>query len=100
MREAPAWIEVIRGTIVPPVQENERAFLRAALEHLPLEPWDEFTWAGWVEALKPVTGRKGKALFLPLRVALTGEEHGPDLKTLLPLIGRERSVRRLTLSAQ
>ena len=99
MREAPGWIEVIRGTIIPPVQENERDFLRTALEHLPAEPWGEFTWAGWVEALKPITGRKGKALFLPLRVALTGEEHGPDLKTLLPLIGRERAVHRLTLSA-
>ena len=53
----------------------------------------------WTEALKIATGRKGKALFLPLRLALTGEDHGPDLVTLLPLIGREKAAERLRISA-
>lgn len=97
LREARPWLDVVRGSIVPPVQEGEGEFLRTALDRLPKEPWDEATWGVWVDALKTATGRKGKALFLPLRLALTGEEHGPDLKQLLPLIGRERVVQRLRL---
>jgi glutamyl-tRNA synthetase len=97
LREARPWFDVVRGSIVPPAQEAERDFLLAALDALPPEPWDEATWGVWVEALKVTTGRKGKALFLPLRLALTGEDQGPDLKQLLPLIGRERVVQRLRL---
>ena len=99
MREARPWFDVVCGAIVPPVQGGEHEFLKAALEALPPEPWDEATWAGWTGVLKAATGRKGKALFLPLRLALTGEEQGPDLATLLPLIGRERAAFRLRLSA-
>jgi glutamyl-tRNA synthetase len=98
LREARDWWQVVRGTVVPPVQEGESDFLRAALDLLPPEPWDEATWAAWTGALKERTGRKGKPLFLPLRLALTGEEHGPDLKTLLPLIGRDRAAQRLRLA--
>ncbi|MCO6418926.1 glutamate--tRNA ligase [Siccirubricoccus sp. KC 17139] len=97
--EAKTWFEVVRGRIVPPPQPEEGAFLRAALEALPPEPWDEGTWGAWTGALKATTGRKGKALFLPLRLALTGEEHGPDLKTLLPLIGRATAAERLAVAA-
>lgn len=99
MREARPWFDIIRGTIVPPVLDGEGDFLRAALDALPPEPWDGATWATWTGALKTATGRKGKALFLPLRLALTGEEHGPDLATLLPLIGREKAALRLRISA-
>lgn len=99
MREARHWFEIVRGTIVPPVQDGEGEFLRAALAALPPEPWDAATWSDWTGALKEATGRKGKALFLPLRLALTGEEHGPDLGSLLPLIGRDRAALRLRLSA-
>ncbi len=98
LREARTWWEVVHGTVIPPVQEGEGEFLRAALAALPPEPWDESTWPAWTEALKQATGRKGKALFLPLRLALTGEEHGPDLKSLLPLIGRDRAAQRLRLA--
>ena len=98
MREARPWFDIVRGAIVPPVQQGEHDFLAAALTALPSEPWDEATWAAWTGALKATTGRKGKALFLPLRLALTGEEHGPDLGALLPLIGREKAALRLRLS--
>lgn len=98
MREARPWFDIIRGTIVPPVLDGEGTFLREALAALPPEPWHGDTWRNWTEALKIATGRKGKALFLPLRLALTGEDHGPDLATLLPLIGRERVVQRLRLA--
>jgi glutamyl-tRNA synthetase len=95
LREARPWFDIVRGTIVPPLQEGEGAFLDAALAALPAEPWDGATWAAWTGALKAGTGRKGKALFLPLRLALTGEEQGPDLNALLPLIGRARAEARL-----
>ena len=62
---------------------------------LPDEPWDLGTWGAWTNAVKNASGRKGKDLFLPLRRALTGRDHGPELKNLLPLIGRARSLRRL-----
>jgi glutamyl-tRNA synthetase len=99
LREARPWFDIVRGTIVPPLQEGEHGFLAAALAALPPEPWDGATWSAWTGALKDATGRKGRALFLPLRLALTGEEHGPDLATLLPLIGRERAAFRLRISA-
>lgn len=99
MREARPWFDIVRGTIVPPVLEGEGDFLRAALAELPPEPWDGGTWQAWTNALKASTGRKGKALFLPLRLALTGEEHGPDLATLLPLMGREKAALRLRIAA-
>ena len=62
---------------------------------LPPEPWDESTWSTWSSAVKQASGAKGKALFRPLRLALTGREHGPELKLLLPLIGRARAAARL-----
>ena len=99
MREARPWFEIVRGTIVPPVQEGEQDFLAAALAALPPEPWDGATWSAWTGALKAATGRKGKALFHPLRLALTGEEQGPDLGALLPLIGRDKAAFRLRISA-
>ncbi|GGG30154.1 glutamate--tRNA ligase 2 [Caldovatus sediminis] len=99
LSEARDWWEVVQGTVVPPALEGEGEFLRAALDTLPPEPWDESTWQAWAEALKARTGRSGRALFRPLRLALTAEEHGPDLKTLLPLIGRARAAQRLRIAA-
>ena len=62
---------------------------------LPPEPGSENTWSEWTAAVKSRTGAKGKALFHPLRLALTGRESGPELKSLLPLIGRDRVLARL-----
>jgi glutamyl-tRNA synthetase len=66
-----------------------------AAKSLPSEPWDSSTWKTWTDALKLVSGRKGKQLFMPLRLALTGLDHGPELATLLPLIGRQKAMDRL-----
>jgi glutamyl-tRNA synthetase len=98
LSEARHWWEVTAGRIAPPAQEGESEFLAAALATLPPEPFDLSTWPAWVEAVKAATGRKGKPLFMPLRVALTGEDHGPDLKELLPLIGRARAEERLRMA--
>ena len=98
LSEARHWWTVVAGDVVPPVLDGQAEFLRDALDHLPAEPWDSATWASWTEALRGLSGRKGRALFMPLRLALTGEEHGPELAALLPLMGRERVASRLRLS--
>ncbi|HVY99178.1 MAG TPA: glutamate--tRNA ligase [Dongiaceae bacterium] len=87
------WQRICRSEIAPVVADS--AFAAKAAELLPQEPWDAETWRAWTEAVKRSTGRKGKDLFMPLRLALTGVEHGPELKALLPLIGRERALKRL-----
>lgn len=99
--EAKLWASVVYGDIVPPPQEADTsAFLKDAAALLPEEPWDTTTWKLWTTALKEKTGRSGKALFLPLRLALTGEEHGPELRDLLPLIGRKRALERLLMGQE
>lgn len=87
------WWQVVAGEVAPVIEDAE--FIRQASELLPQEPWDETTWAEWTKAVKTATGAKGKALFHPLRLALTGREAGPELKALLPLIGRPRALARL-----
>lgn len=87
------WWRVIEGEIEP--AHEDPAFLKEAAQLLPQEPWDESTWSAWTSDLKTGTGRKGKALFHPLRLALTGETSGPELAALLPLIGRAKALARL-----
>ncbi|HYE00593.1 MAG TPA: glutamate--tRNA ligase [Alphaproteobacteria bacterium] len=87
------WVRVAHGPVEP--VRGDPAFLAQAAETLPPEPWDETTWSAWTAALKAASGKSGKALFLPLRQALTGMDHGPELRVLLPLIGRERALARL-----
>ena len=88
-----AWWAVTRGEIEPVVEDA--AFLAQAASLLPPEPWDGGTWGAWTGALKAASGRKGRALFHPLRLALTARESGPELAALLPLIGRGRTEARL-----
>ena len=99
LNEARGWWDVVAGSIVPPLLDGETDFLRTALDTLPPEPWDNDVWRLWIDALKAQSGRKGKKLFMPLRQALTGEDHGPELRDLLPLIGRHRAAERLRLAA-
>src|SRR5262249_13995352 len=87
------WWRVTRGAIAPII--DDATILSEAARLLPPEPWDGTVWQDWTGALALATGRKGKALFRPLRLALTGLDHGPDLKVLLPLIGRARALARL-----
>lgn len=87
------WWQVAKGPVTPVIQDAE--FAKIAAELLPTDPWDETTWEKWVGAIKAKTDRKGKNLFMPLRCAITGQEHGPELKNLLPLIGRARVLERL-----
>lgn len=84
--EARGYWDVVAGSIVPPVIEGEGAYLAEAAALLPPDPWDGAVWSTWTEALKSATGRKGRALFLPLRKALTGRETGPEMADLMPLM--------------
>ena len=93
LADAKLWWRVVDGLLAPVIDEAD--FCLAAAKLLPPEPWNEETWPAWSSAVKAETGAKGKALFQPLRLALTGEQHGPELKALLPLIGRERAQARL-----
>ncbi|MFO1152071.1 MAG: glutamate--tRNA ligase [Rhodospirillales bacterium] len=93
LSEARLWHDVCFGTIEPVV--GDPAFIAEAAVRLPEEPWDADTWSAWTKALASATGRRGRNLFLPLRLALTGLDHGPELRMLLPLIGRDTALRRL-----
>jgi glutamyl-tRNA synthetase len=77
-----------------PVIEDAALTAKAA-ELLPPEPWNDETWPAWTKAVAAATGAKGRALYHPLRLALTGRADGPELKKLLPLIGRARTLARL-----
>ena len=99
LNEARGWWDVVAGTIVPPVIDGEQQFLRAALEALPPEPWNGTVWTAWTAAIRRATDRDEGSLELPLRLALTGEDQGPDLRDLLPLIGRARAAHRLQIAA-
>jgi glutamyl-tRNA synthetase len=87
------WQSVVKGPVKPAIADA--AFASKAAELLPPEPWNAETWSAWTNAVKNATGRKGKDLFMPLRQALTASDHGPELKLLLPLIGRDRALKRL-----
>ena len=93
LADAAGWWRVVAGPIEPELSSGD--LLQAARETLPPEPWSQTTWSEWTNAIKSATGTKGKALFQPLRLALTGSDHGPELKALLPLIGRQKAAARL-----
>ena len=93
LTDVATWQHIIAGPITPVIENAE--FAKAAAALLPTEPWTVETWGAWTNAVKTATGAKGRALFHPLRMALTGLENGPELKVLLPLIGRTRALARL-----
>ena len=94
--DAADWWQIARGTVAPVVAAEDADYLTASASALPPDPWGPETWSAWVGQLKSVSGRKGKALFHPLRRALTGRDAGPELHVLLPMIGRDRAVARLS----
>ncbi len=80
------WWTLFRDGAEPLVAEEDREFVAQALALLPAQPWSTATWGEWTSAVKEATGRKGKGLFLPLRKALTGREHGPEMADVMPLL--------------
>lgn len=96
--EAADWWRLVTGPVTPPAfTDEDKAFLAQAAETL---VWGDNPWAALTAALKDATDRKGRALFLPLRQALTGMDHGPDMGELLPLIGEVEARARLGQAAR
>ncbi len=93
LEDAEPWWQIITGP--QNFVSTEPEFLAEAARLLPEEPFDHETWGRWIAALQAATGRKGKALFMPLRLALTGREQGPELRAVLPLLGRAEALARL-----
>jgi glutamyl-tRNA synthetase len=97
--DAADWWQIVQGPIHPELAAEDRDFLIAAADEAERMDWTQSPWAVLVAALKASTGRNGKALFLPLRRALTGRDSGPEMAALLPLIGRAEAVSRLRAAA-
>jgi glutamyl-tRNA synthetase len=91
------WWTVANGPVTPIVSDAD--FAGQAIALMPPAPWTTATWKQWTDAIKAATGRKGKELFMPLRQALTGMDHGPELGDLLPLIGPDKARARLSKKA-
>lgn len=93
VKDVEQWHQICCQKLKPIIEDTE--LTKAAAAILPPEPWNADTFAAWVAELKQQTGKSGKNLFHPLRLALTAAAEGPELKALLPLIGRERAYNRL-----
>ncbi|MDR7058134.1 MULTISPECIES: glutamate--tRNA ligase [unclassified Sphingopyxis] len=95
--EAAEWVPVFDGPFAsPPAEAADRPVLEAAAQAAPAIDWGADPWHALTAAVKEATGAKGRALFLPLRRALTGRDHGPDMAELLPLIDKDQAVARLS----
>jgi glutamyl-tRNA synthetase len=94
--DAADWWSVVEGPIMHSPSAEDTDYLAQARDIAATLDWNAEPWAALTAALKEVSGRKGKVLFMPLRLALTGREHGPDMAALLPLIGRDRALKRLS----
>ena len=87
------WKSICQDELSPKIEDSE--LTNKGAELLPQEPWNEETFGTWIKALKEASGKNGKELYHPVRLALTGMDDGPELKVLLPLIGRLKAEKRL-----
>jgi glutamyl-tRNA synthetase len=98
--EAAEWVPVLHCLIAPPeVVPDDKPLLVEAARMAESLDWSDDPWHQLTEGLKASTGRKGRALYRPLRLAMTGRESGPEMGPLITLIGRERTLERLTAAA-
>ena len=86
------WWSLFRDGAEPLIDDEDRDFVAQAMTLLPARPWTPETWGQWTAAVKEATGRKGKVLFMPLRKALTGQAHGPDMADVMPLLETVRGL--------
>jgi glutamyl-tRNA synthetase len=80
------WWKLFSEGADPVIDDEDAEFIATAMTMLPDGPFDATTWKIWTGAVKEATGRKGKGLFMPLRLALTGQAHGPDMASTMPLL--------------
>ena len=98
--EAKEWVPVFHCLIAPPeVVQDDKELMAEAVKVVGTVDWSEDPWHALTDALKASTGRKGRALFRPLRLAITGRESGPEMGPLVKRIGKERTLERLTAAA-
>ncbi len=86
LHDLKGWWEMFRDGADPVIEDGDEAFVAEAVAMLPEMPFDESTWGTWTSAVKEATGRKGRGLFRPLRLALTGQERGPEMAQVMPLL--------------
>lgn len=92
--ELEQWHQICKQKLQPRVEEADREFLKLISSFLP-QKIAEDSWDRWINEIKAQTERRGKSLFMPIRLALTGSEDGPEIKLVLPLIARDVIVKRL-----
>ena len=95
LAEVKDWWELIHDDIKPIIASDDADYCRQAAELLPDGDWHDASWKNFIGGVKQATGRKGKQLFMPLRLALTAQEHGPDMAKIFMLLGREKVEKRL-----
>lgn len=95
LADAESWWSVATGDVSATLAAEDKDYVAQAISAAESLDWENDPWHALTNTLKELTERKGKALFLPLRQALTGQDHGPDMKALLPIIGKERAIARL-----
>ena len=88
------WWDICFGTIHSIIENQD--FLDTALEVLPIDQFNEKTWSTWTKKLSQVTGKKGKELYMPLRLCLTGQNKGPEMADLILMMGRDKIIKRLS----
>ena len=86
LKDLEAWWALCREGAEPVIDDEDKEFVAQAIAMLPEGPFDAGTWSAWTAAVKEATGRKGRGLFMPLRKALTGQAHGPDMAAFMPLL--------------
>lgn len=86
------WWALCRDGATPLVADEDREFVKTALDMLPEGPFTRETWGAWTAAVKEATGRKGGALFRPLRRAITGLDAGPEMADLMPLLQKRPAL--------
>ncbi|MEJ2019219.1 MAG: glutamate--tRNA ligase, partial [Maritimibacter sp.] len=90
MNDLDTWWALCRDGAEPLVADEDQDMIATALRLLPEPPYTADSWKDWTGAVKEATGRKGRGLFMPLRKALTGMDHGPDMSSLMPLLQKVR----------
>ena len=91
LNDLAGWWAMFRDGAEPVIEDEDREFVAEAMTLLPEGPYDGQSWGEWTSAVKEATGRKGRGLFMPLRKALTGQAHGPDMAQVLPLLQKIRA---------
>ncbi len=96
LKEVDEWLEICSEKFMYNNNQKDKEFLSECLKVLPTDTNSENSWNIWLQNIKKISDRKGKDLFMPIRLALSGKEHGPELKNLVNLISREEILRRLS----